>query len=233
MSFLRSASPLRPPRHDLYLGIHKGIRAFMCETLRRVGSMDSDDDAELAETLAGVSLLLDFCRAHLEHENAVIHPALEAARRGAAQPASQDHAEHETSLSIIAAQVNLIGESRGCTRARAALRLYRLLAIFIGENFLHMHMEETDHNDALWFAYTDAELVALEHRIHAMIPPAEMALALRWMIPAMTPAERLEVIGPLAEALPPAVFEALLHDLRPHLDARALAKLERGLRRAA
>ena len=53
----------------------------MCETLRRVGSMDSDDDAELAETLAGVSLLLDFCRAHLEHENAVIHPALEAARR--------------------------------------------------------------------------------------------------------------------------------------------------------
>ena len=68
--------------------------------------------------------------------------------------------------------MNLVGESRGCTRARAALRLYRLLAIFIGENFLHMHMEETDHNDALWFAYTDAELVALEHRIHAMIPPA-------------------------------------------------------------
>ena len=233
MSFIRSVSAARAPRHDLYAGIHKGMRAFMCETLRRLGCMDPDDDVELSETLDGVSLLLDFCRGHLEHENAVIHPALEAHRAGAARQASEDHADHETSLAIISAQIAQVRESSGCTRTRAALRLYRLLAIFVGENFLHMHMEETDHNEALWLACSDAELIELEHRIHAMIQPAEMALALRWMIPAMTPAERLAVMGPLREAVPPAVFESLLDDVRPHLDARALVKLESGLRRAA
>ena len=156
-----------------------------------------------------------------------------AHRAGAARQASEDHADHETSLAIISAQIAQVRESSGCTRTRAALRLYRLLAIFVGENFLHMHMEETDHNEALWLACSDAELIELEHRIHAMIQPAEMALALRWMIPAMTPAERLAVMGPLREAVPPAVFESLLDDVRPHLDARALAKLESGLRRAA
>ena len=210
MSFLRSASPLRPPRHDLYLGIHRAS-APSCETLRRVGSMDSDDDAELAETLAGVEPAARLLSRHLEHENAVIHPALEAVHRALpSRPARITPSM--TSLSIIAAQVEPGRREPGLHSGACALRLYRLLAIFIGENFLHMHVE-TDHNDALWFAHTDAELVALEHRIHAMIPPAEMALALRWMIPAMTPARRLEVIGPL-------------DDLRPHLDARALAKLE-------
>lgn len=233
MSFLRSVPAARAPRHDLYAGIHKGIRAFMCETLRRLGSMDPDDEAELVETLDGVNMLLDFCRGHLEHENAVLHPALEAHRAGAAQQASEDHADHETSLGIIRAQIAQVRESSGCTRTRAALRLYRLLAIFIGENFLHMHMEETDHNEALWMAFSDAELLDLERRIHAMIEPAEMALALRWMIPAMTPTERLAVMGPLREAVPPVVFDSLLDELRPHLDARALAKLESGLRRAA
>lgn len=233
MSFLRSVLPVRSPRHDLYVGIHKGLRAFMCETLRRVGSMDPDDDAELAETLDAVSLLLDFCRSHIEHEDAVIHPALEAHRAGAAQQAEEEHADHRNSLAIISAQVAQLRDSHGAARARAALRLYRLLAILVGENFLHMHMEETDHNESLWAACSDAELVALEQRIHALIAPAEMALALRWMIPAMTPAERLAVMRPLGEAVPQGVFETLLADLRPHLDARALAKLESGLRRAA
>jgi len=123
--------------------------------------------------------------------------------------------------------------TESCARERAALRLYRMLALFVGESFVHMHQEETEHNDCLWSHYSDAELLAIETRIHALLSPAEMSLALRWMVPAMSPAERLALLGPLVVSLPPTVFEALLGELRPHLSGADCAKLEHGLRQAA
>ena len=33
------------------------------------------------------------------------------------------------------------------------------LALFIADNFQHMHVEETAHNAVLWARYTDAELM--------------------------------------------------------------------------
>jgi hypothetical protein len=58
----------------------------------------------------------------------------------------------------------------------AALQLYRHPARFVAENFEHMQVEETVHNEALWAHYTDAELKALHDRLRASIPPAEMML---------------------------------------------------------
>lgn len=233
MSFLRTPTPLRPPRYDMYVGIHKGLRAFMCETLARLGRVDTDDHVALSETLDGVELLLSFCTSHLEHENTVIHPAMEARQAGATDAAAREHGDHAVSISLMLAQVAEVRASQSCARVRAALRLYRMLALFVGESFVHMHQEETEHNDCLWTHYSDAELLALESRIHALLSPAEMSLALRWMVPAMSPAERLALLAPLSAHLPPTVFEAVLAELRPHLSGADLAKLEHGLRQAA
>ena len=57
-----------------------------------------------------------------------------------------------------------------------------------------MHEEETVHNRALWEAYGDEELLALEDRIKAHHTPEEMTFVLRWMLPAMTPAERAGLV---------------------------------------
>ncbi len=233
MSFLRTPTTVRPPRYDMYVGIHKGLRAFMCETLSRLGRVDTEDEAALAETLDGVELLLSFCSGHLEHENAVIHPAMEARQPGATEAVAREHGEHAMSISILRAQVAEVRAGQSCARLRAALRLYRMLALFVGESFQHMHHEETEHNDCLWGLYSDAELVEIESRIHALLSPAEMSLALRWMVPAMSPAERLTLLAPLAENLPPTAFEALLAEVGPHLSGADRAKLESGLRLAA
>ena len=40
------------PRLDLYGPVHKGLRAFMFDTLGRLGRCDADDPAELERTLA-------------------------------------------------------------------------------------------------------------------------------------------------------------------------------------
>jgi len=108
--------------------------------------------------------------------------------------------------------------------------LGRGLEEFVGENFLHMHVEESALNSALWAAYSDAELLEIHQRILASIDPAEMALVLRWMVPAMSPGERAAMLGEMQTQMPPEAMRWALEIVRPHLDDSAWRKLARALR---
>ncbi|MBL8446334.1 MAG: hemerythrin domain-containing protein [Zoogloeaceae bacterium] len=220
-------------RYDIYLPIHKGLRAFMCQLRPRVGALDTEDEAAVTEALEAVRALIVLCEGHLTKEDTLVHPYLEECAPGSAEGATAEHRDHAVSLEILAAQADLVARTRGTARVSAALRLYRLLALMVGENFIHMHAEETDHNAVLWGTRSDAELQGLEARIVATLTPAESAATLRWIVPALTPAERLEFLLPIRDNAPPVVLEEILSVVRPYLDGAAWSKLERGLRRAA
>ena len=81
-------------RFDVYSTIHKGIRAFLFDTIAVVGSMDSADADEVAAALAQARELLAFCQGHLEHENEFIHPAMQARRPDSAVRTADDHVAH-------------------------------------------------------------------------------------------------------------------------------------------
>lgn len=211
-----------PPRVDLYAAVHKALRLFMGDTLARVGRLDPDDAGELSATLAQVEALLAQCRSHVDKENRYVHTAIEARRAGASGDIAAEHAEHLEAIAGLEAEVIAL---RALPTAAGAFRLYRRLARFVADNLVHMDVEETVLNAALWADHTDAELTAVEHRILASIDPAEMARVLRWMVPALSPAERAGMLS----AMPPAARDGALSVARPHLDDRAWAKLTRAL----
>jgi len=64
-----------------------------------------------------------------------------------------------------------VRDARDEHRAALAQRLYRHLALFIGENLQHMQVEETENNAALWALYSDDELAAIHDRLLASVPP--------------------------------------------------------------
>lgn len=210
------------PRLDLYAHIHKALRLFMSDTLQQLGRLDIDDPLDLAATLGQLDALLDAARHHLDKENTYVHPAIEARRAGASAAVEAEHDEHLDSLAALRAEGAAL---RAMPSAAAAQRLYRRFAAFVAHNFEHMGVEESRHNQALWAAYTDEELMALHGRILASIGPREMSETLRWMIPALTPAERAEVIG----GLPPEVQAPVLASARALLNDNAWAKLCRAL----
>ena len=216
----------RAPRPDLYSTIHKALRQFMTDTLGRVGWLDTGDADELQATLQQVRALLAVCRSHLEHENRHVHPALEARRPGTTTRIAEEHREHEEHLAALQTDVERLQQQPD---AAAAQRLYRHLALFVADNFRHMHYEETAHNQALWDAFSDDELRAIEAGIVASIPFDEMALVLRWMAPALSPAMRAAFFGPMQQAMPPEAFRAVLDVVRPTLNDGAWAKLARAL----
>lgn len=229
MNAIATAPAAATPRFDLYLPIHKALRAFLSDTLVAVGRMDTDDEAEVGVVLEQTRSLLAMLAIHLEEENRFVHTAMEARRPGSAAHTAHDHVEHECALGELKAMVEGIERSAGAERAAAALRLYRRLALFVAENLEHMNVEERDNMTVLWAEYTDAELVGIEHSIVAAVPPAAMAVAARWFMAGLNHAERVGWLQGVRLGAPPAVFEGLLAIARTNLGARDWTKLANAL----
>jgi hypothetical protein len=217
------------PRFDMYAHIHKALRHFMTDTLHRIGRMDVFDADDMAVCLAQLDALLALCVKHIQHENDFVHTAIEARQPRGASRTADDHIDHFEAIDALRAESKSLRDAAYSERLTLALRLYRHLALFVAENFQHMHHEETHNNAALWAHYTDAELVDLHHRILASIPPAENMEVGRWMVPAMSPFERGLVVGGMKAMAPPPAFRAMLDAIRPHLDDTAWNKLARAI----
>ena len=217
------------PRVDLYAPIHKALRHLMTDTLGRVGRMDVDDAGDTQDTLEQVSMLLSLCEGHLRHENEFVHPAIDARQPFGSKRIADEHVEHLESIGELRGEVHALHQARAEQRLALALRLYRHLALFVAENFRHMHIEETAHNAALWAHYSDLELLQLHQRLTASIDPREMLEVGRWMVPALNPAERAMVLNGMKSEAPPEAFLGMLAHIRPHLDDNAWAKLTRAV----
>jgi hypothetical protein len=222
---MREISAAPAVRIDLYAGIHKAIRAFMVDTLLALGRMDVNDELEFTQCTQRVLELMDLCRAHLGHENRFVHTAMEARAPGSASRIADEHIHHERHIALIAASVASLRAQPQAARAGAAAQLYRDVAGFVAENFLHMNIEETRHNAVLWANYSDEELTGIHGQILAHVQPPEMMLVLRWMVPFMNPAERAGMLGEMRAHAPAPAFQAALDTVRPHLTAREWEKL--------
>jgi hypothetical protein len=218
-----------PSREDLYAGIHKALRAFMADTLIAVGRADPTDAWEVANASERVMALMQVCHDHVVHENQFVHTALEARTPGICHGAAQDHDGHLQHIEALRTQALQLPNLNAGVRAKALHELYLALALFVADNFAHMHVEETLHNAALWAWYADDELQAIHGALVASIPPADMMLVMRWMLPQLNAPERLATLGGMRGSAPAPAFDAVLDMARPHLSPRDWGKLSRGL----
>ena len=221
------------PRHDMYAGVHKGLRAFMGDTLAVVGRMDPADEHDVAAALGQARSLLAICASHLEHENRFVHAAMEARRPGSSARTGEDHVGHEEAIDELTAEIGAFQRATGAARTAAAHRLYLRLAAFVAENLAHMHVEETANNAVLWACYTDDELLAIEHMLVAAIPPQKMGAFLRWMLPSISHAERVAMLSGMRQGAPAEAFAGVLALTRANVSTRDWAKLAAALDVAA
>lgn len=220
---------MNKPRINMYSGIHKALRNFMSDTQSRLSRTDAADNEDLQGTLAQVRELLGVMRKHLEHERDFVHPAMHARRPGSAQVAEGDHDHHDWAIDKLLALCDHCATAIGGARFQHLDHLHLQLSVFIGENLVHMNLEETEHNAVLWACYTDEELDGIHERIIAAIPPEEMQATMRWMIPALNPAERAGMLMGMRAGMPPPVFEGVLALTRSLISARDMQKLEAAL----
>ena len=212
-------------RIDIYRHIHKALRAYMCDTLTRVGRLDGRDLQETSEVLAQVRAMAAFCAGHIKHENNFVHPAMEARLPGSSKVTASDHEHHVDACEKLHAFADAVEQAGGPARDAAILQLYRYLALFVGENLTHMNIEEMENNAVLWATYADIELIGIEQAIVASLSPEEKMLSARWMIPAINPEERAELLKGMLQAMPRQVFDGMLAQVKPYLSNADWSKL--------
>lgn len=221
----RAQAQPAPARIDLYTGIHKAVRMLMCDLLVALGRMDSADAEETRAALARLRGFLDFARHHLHHEDQHMHPAMESRRRGSTANMRTQHAEHEEAFERLEALALRVESSSAGERAAAALGLYRAFALYMADDLVHMHEEETENNAVLWAHFDDAELAGIHRSIMASIAPAVLTENLRWLVPAMTPAERADLLCGMRAGMPPEMFAGIAALARSVLGEREWSKL--------
>lgn len=216
-------------RYNIYLNIHKALRAFMSQTLVAVGRLDADDGSEVADVLEQVRALHAILSTHLEHENRFLHPALEARQAGSSADTARDHVQHECALRALQQAIDAVGDNDSTARRVATAKLYRQLALFVAENFEHMNVEETQNHAVLCANYTDAEVRGIEAALVATLSPESAAVVMRWMIPSVSHSERVALLAGMRQGAPQEVFEGALAIAKSYLNARDWNKLVRAL----
>lgn len=213
-------------RHNMYDAIHRGLRLGHARMLERLGATDFADDEERAALLADLRAFLQLAQGHLDSEESVIHPAVEAAEPGASESAHAGHEGHETAFADLARLAEAAEDATPDLRVRAGRALYHRYALFVAADLEHMHEEETGLLGRMHRLFSDARLGEIEGAIVAKIAPAAMTGYLRLIIPAISAPERVSMLGAMRDAMPPPVFHGLMADaVRPALNAAAFARL--------
>ena len=145
--------------------------------------------------------MLEQMRRHLSHENAFIHEALERRSPALCTAIAREHDHHLDSMADLGVLARALRDGDARHADQLALRLYRHLADFTAENFVHMREEETVINARLWSLFSDDDLSALHDRLLASIPPDEMASTLRWLLIRLDRNPRPDTVAPAGQDL--------------------------------
>lgn len=191
---------------DLYYAVHKGLRLANARMLIALGQSDPADDGEIEAVLGRLAQHLDTSLAHLKHENAKIHAVVDARVPGASGEAAEDHEHHLQSFIALRRLGDEVAASQGEARAEALRRLYQRFALFVAEDFQHMHEEETRLMPLIAQHFSPEEVEAIEHSIVSSIAPSVMIPFMRYMLGAGTRSERIATVTGMKAGMPPEVF---------------------------
>ncbi|MAM73242.1 MAG: hypothetical protein CMO29_05455 [Tistrella sp.] len=221
-------------RYDLYGPVHKGLRRAGMALLDRLGRADFASPAATTGLLTELRDYLRLATAHIAHESDTIHRALEARTGPATEELDRQHADHHRSIAGLIARITALTDDFSGTREEAGRALYLAFAAHLARDFAHMHEEETVTTPLLQAVFSDAELAAIEMEIVSTLSP-EMNLAfMRLIIPALSPAERVRLLGSVRATAPAEVFRLLMDEVaRPLLPPADFADLALRLQIAA
>lgn len=187
-------------RPELFLAVHKGIRAELFETARLVARTDFSVLAEARGAEARVQRSFAFLEEHARHEDEQILAELQAI---APVLCAELHNEHSRIDGLMLEIVRLLARleaAPGAERAALGRRLHALLGSFLSDYLRHMEREESEVNRMLWAHFSDAQLGAIHGRIIASIEPARLGEWMEIILPELNATERAAMLAGAGEA---------------------------------
>lgn len=180
-------------RFDLYATVHKGLRAALTAAAVRIAQTDFSRPEEVAPARAELQRVLGFLTEHLAHEDEFILPELQ---RLAPELHIGLHNDHVRTAGLEHELARLLARLESASDAeRLALghRIHGRVWALVAEHLRHMECEETQANRIFWAHCSDTDLLAIQARIVAAMPPARLQEWLDLILPAVHSGERAEL----------------------------------------
>ena len=210
----------------MYREIHKAMRFALFGVTTLAGATDAADDEavrHLVDEWGDVRFVLlghhshedDFCDALIKQHAPGLREELEAAHEVA--DATIVHLHTAAGRLVDTAPEERWGDLRS---------FYLDLADFTASYIEHLRFEEDRVMPALNAAMTNEQLETLTNAIRGSVPPPEMCIFIRYMVPSMNFSERLDMLGGMHAGAPPEIFElfrAAAEDSLDPADYRAVA----------
>ncbi|HEX2630917.1 MAG TPA: hemerythrin domain-containing protein [Chitinophagaceae bacterium] len=213
-------------RFNTFNQIHKALRALLYDaalTLQQT-SFSNPDEAE--DALEKLRIVLDVFDKHAQHEDHFILPAIQQYEPSIADSFEQEHVEdHELAEKL--RNLMLLFEKQQDPRKKEETghAILHAFIAFLSFNLDHMAKEETVLNDRLWRYYSDAEIIALNQKIVASIPPAEMQFTAAWMMKGMNNTEITGWLKVVQKTAPEVVFSMLFSIAEKELPAMRFRRI--------
>lgn len=210
------------PGVNLYREVHKGLRRALFQVVDDMGSLEVADAGAVASLRARFAELEMILTTHHSHE--------EIGRLG---ELIAEHVDTYTARSIQdahdwsdAALADLRNRVDRLQSDQDAAALYDAAVEFVAGYLAHMNDEEQVVMPALDAGAEADELGQIVMQIRMSVPPPQMCIFLRYMLPAMNPDERTTMLGGIKMGAPPEVFDMFWDSARSALTERDLAAVE-------
>jgi hypothetical protein len=195
---------------DIYRDIHKGIRNELFAVTSEVGAVDPADAPALAVTAERFRGLVRLLLSHAEHEEVFLQGLIEVHAPQLADAVVRDHRWLDAQMVQLEVLADRAAEGAGADQRLVVHKLYLGLASFTADYLGHQAFEELEISPELSIAMGPEELAAVNQAIVASIPPDEVEVALRLMLPAMNVEDRAEMLGGMQAGAPPEVFAGVM-----------------------
>ncbi len=151
-----------------------------------------------------------FLNEHAHNEETYQLPLLEAKVPGSTR---HDHKEHERIDAMVLAlerEMDLLTATPSSHRPERGDVFYHTVNDFISDYLVHMREEEFETTRLFYQHCTDDELRGALKQIMANMSPGVQQMTSRYILAAITPGERLEILNGVRAAAPPHVLNGML-----------------------
>ena len=210
-------------RKNVYAIPHKGLRNALSQLSLLAGKTDysiPNEIVQLYNFALDVWRLIDI---HADDENAVTLAKLDGRCKYCSVHDLTDHLElHviQEKLQDMLGNLCVDSSSGDMDWTERGAEFYLSFTEFQSRYLEHIAQEERITQPLLWKYFTDEELMAQHREIMERNPPELLLIWFKFVIPAQSPVERLELIRGFRQMASPAFFDAGKKVIRQHLPKR-------------
>jgi hypothetical protein len=221
-------------RYNIFLQIHKGLRALLYETALQMQHTDFWNVEEGENAIEAVSDVVRLFEKHAATEDTLVFPSVEKYDPAVSDAFEQEHVkDHLLGNMLTEAMVSYREAAVINEKAEAGRRVQLAFTKFMVFNLEHMAKEEEVINPILWRHYSDPELMGITQVILSKLSQEDRIEVSRWMMRGLNNSEITGWLKGVEKNAPEDVFRSLFVTAEKELPERRFREVLENLTEGA